>query len=68
MNFGIVKDHGHTYKFYLNHYFVLRTFKYDDGAKFCGCVAINTEPLCVELCNFVQCHIFVNYLTSAINE
>jgi hypothetical protein len=22
MNFGIVKDHGHTYKVYLNHYFV----------------------------------------------
>jgi hypothetical protein len=22
MNFGIVEDHGHTYKFYLNHYFV----------------------------------------------
>jgi hypothetical protein len=22
MNFGIIRDHGHTYKFYLNHYFV----------------------------------------------
>jgi hypothetical protein len=22
MNFGIVRDHGHTYVFYLNHYFV----------------------------------------------
>jgi hypothetical protein len=21
-NFGIVRDHGHTYKFYFNHYFV----------------------------------------------
>jgi hypothetical protein len=29
---------------------------------------INAEQLCVELCNFVQCHIFVNYLTFAVNE
>jgi hypothetical protein len=28
---------------------------------------INAEQLCVELCNFVQCHIFVNYLTFAVN-
>jgi hypothetical protein len=42
--------------------------KYDDGAKFLGYVGINAEHLCVEFCNFVQCHIFVNYLTSAINE
>jgi hypothetical protein len=41
-------------------------FKYD-GAKFWGYVGINAEPLCVEFCNFVQ-YIFVNYLTSAINE
>jgi hypothetical protein len=26
MNFGIVRDHGHTYKFYLNYYFVWRSF------------------------------------------
>jgi hypothetical protein len=26
MNFGIVRDHEHTYKFYLNHYFVWRSF------------------------------------------
>jgi hypothetical protein len=43
-------------------------FKYDNGAKFLGYVGINTEPLCVEFCNFVQWNIFVNYLTSAINE
>jgi hypothetical protein len=43
-------------------------FKYDDGAKFWGYVGIKDEPLCVEFCNFVQCHIFVNYLTSTINE
>jgi hypothetical protein len=43
-------------------------FKYDDGAKFWGYVVINAEPLCVEFCNFVQCHFFVNYLTSATSE
>jgi hypothetical protein len=43
-------------------------FKYGDGSKFWGYVGINAEPLCVELCNFVHWHIFVNYLTSAINE
>jgi hypothetical protein len=67
MNIGIVRDHGHTYKFYLNHYFDA-VFKYGDGVKFLGYVGINAEPLCVEFCNFVQCHIFVNYLTFAVNE
>jgi hypothetical protein len=43
-------------------------FKYGYGAKFWGCVGINAEPLCVEFCNFVQCHIAVNYLTFAVNE
>jgi hypothetical protein len=43
-------------------------FKYGDGAKFWGYVVINAEQLCVEFCNFVQCHIFLNYLTFAINE
>jgi hypothetical protein len=43
-------------------------FKYGDGAKFWGYFGINAEPLFVEFCDFVQCYIFVNYLTSAINE
>jgi hypothetical protein len=43
-------------------------FKYGDGAKFGVYVWINAERLCVEFCNFVQCHIFVNYLTFAVNE
>jgi hypothetical protein len=43
-------------------------FKNGGGAKFWGCVGINAEQLCVEFCNFVQCHIFVNYLTFAVNE
>jgi hypothetical protein len=43
-------------------------FKYGDGEKFWGYVVINAEQLCLEFCNFVQCHIFVNYLTFAVNE
>jgi hypothetical protein len=43
-------------------------FKYGDGAKFLGYVVINAKQLCVEFCNFVQCHMFVNNSTSAINE
>jgi hypothetical protein len=39
-------------------------FKYGDGAKFWSYVVINAEQLCVDLCNFVQCHILVNYLLS----
>jgi hypothetical protein len=42
--------------------------KYGDDAKFWGYVGLNAEQLCVEFCNFVQYHIFVNYLTFAINE
>jgi hypothetical protein len=42
--------------------------KYDDGAKFWGYVVINAEELCVEFCNFVQYHIFVNYLIFAVQE
>jgi hypothetical protein len=37
-------------------------FLYGDGAKFLD-VRTNAEQLCVELCNFVQCHIFIKYLT-----
>jgi hypothetical protein len=29
---------------------------------FCGVGGTNAEPLCVELCNLVECCIFVNYL------
>jgi hypothetical protein len=43
-------------------------FKHGYGAKFWGNVGINAEPLCVVFCNFVQCHIFVNYLIFAVNE
>jgi hypothetical protein len=39
-----------------------KAFKYGSGARCWGYVAINTEPLCVEFCNFVECHSFVNYI------
>jgi hypothetical protein len=68
MNFGIVKDNGHSYQFYLNHYFVWRSFKYGDGVKSWGYIVINAEQLCVVFCNFVQYHIFVKYLTFAVIE
>jgi hypothetical protein len=30
--------------------------------KFLGYVGTHAEPLCVEFCNFMQCHIFVNFV------
>jgi hypothetical protein len=54
MNFVAVKDHGHTYKFYLNHYFVGLNFKCVDGANFLGYFGVNAEPLCVEFCNVIS--------------
>jgi hypothetical protein len=38
-------------------------FKYDKRARFSCNVGANAESLFVEFCNFVQCRIFVNYLT-----
>jgi hypothetical protein len=37
------------------------TFEYGGGSKFWGYVWSNAELLCVEVCNFVQCNIFVSY-------
>jgi hypothetical protein len=37
--------------------------KYDDATKFWDYVETNNEPLCVEFCNSVQCHISVNDYT-----
>jgi hypothetical protein len=39
------------------------TVNYGDGSECWGYAGTNAEPLCAEFCNFVQCHIFVNYLT-----
>jgi hypothetical protein len=32
--FGTVKNHGHAYKFYLNHWLFDEAFKYSDGVNF----------------------------------
>jgi hypothetical protein len=31
--FGTMKDHGHAYKFYMNHYFFDAAFEYGSGLK-----------------------------------
>jgi hypothetical protein len=61
---GMVWDCGRN-KFYLYYYLFEEAFKYGDGATFWGYVGTNAELLCVEFCNFVQCHILVDYLTSS---
>jgi hypothetical protein len=33
-------------------------FKCGDGAKFWDYVGTNVEPLCMEFCKSVQCHVF----------
>jgi hypothetical protein len=42
-------------------------FKYGDGAKYWCYVGTNTEPPCVEVFNFVQCCILMNYLTFCLS-
>jgi hypothetical protein len=37
--------------------------EYGSGLKFSSYVGSNAEPLCVEFCNFMQCHTFVNNLS-----
>jgi hypothetical protein len=54
MKFYTVKDHEHTYKFYLNLFFFDGTFEYGGISKFGGYVGTNDELLCVEFCNFGQ--------------
>jgi hypothetical protein len=54
---GAVKDYGQTYNFYLYY----DTIKYGNDVTFLGYFGTNAELLCIELCNFMQCHIFVNY-------
>jgi hypothetical protein len=38
-----------------------------DGAKFWRYVGTHAESLCLEFCNFVHCHILVNYLTVCLS-
>jgi hypothetical protein len=58
MTSGAVKDHKHTYKFYLNHSLtnllnmtMVRNFEVTMG---------QTLNHCVELCDYMQCHISVS--------
>jgi hypothetical protein len=37
------------------------TIEYGNGEMFWDYVGTNTEALCVEFCNYVRCHNFVNY-------
>jgi hypothetical protein len=57
-----VTYHGHTSFIWI---IILsdEALKHGDDAKCWGYVGTNTEPLCLEFRNFVQCHVFVNYLT-----
>jgi hypothetical protein len=41
--------------------------KCGDSAKFWCYVRTNTEPLCVEFCNSLQCRIFVNHVSSCLS-
>jgi hypothetical protein len=43
-------------------------FKCDDGDKFCGYVETNTEVICVELYNSVQCHVFFTLINLLLNK
>jgi hypothetical protein len=44
-----------------------KAFKYGGGVKCWGYVGTNAEPLCVQLCNFVEYYILVNYLTFCLS-
>jgi hypothetical protein len=46
----------------------MESFKYSDGVKLRGYVGTNAEKLCVEFCNFVQCHIFLPYFPQNEDE
>jgi hypothetical protein len=56
MKSDTVKDHGHTYKFFLFD----KGFTYNDGKKYWGYAGTN-DTLNAEFYNFVQCHTFVNF-------
>jgi hypothetical protein len=63
MKFDTTKEHRDSYKFW-NIILLDETFKYVDDAKFLGYVGKNADPLSVQFCNFVQCPVFVNSVTS----
>jgi hypothetical protein len=57
-----MEDYVHTCRFLIIT-LLDGAFEYSNGGKLLGYVGTNAEPLSVEFCNFVQCHIFVNCLT-----
>jgi hypothetical protein len=59
MTFGTMKDHVHTSFTWIFNWFD-ESFKCHNGAKCWGYVGTNSEPLCAEVCNFLQC-IFLTY-------
>jgi hypothetical protein len=65
IKFGTVKDKdiGLPTSFIWINVLFHKAFKCGDGTKFWGYVRTNAEPLYVEFCNFVQCHVLVYYVT-----
>jgi hypothetical protein len=62
--FHTVKDHGHTYKFHLKHYFLWQSFwkwRWYEILRLCCCK--RWSALYVEFCNFAQFVTFVKYLS-----
>jgi hypothetical protein len=61
MKFRTVKHEGHNHKIYLNYF--TKLFEFGDDTEFWVYVGTNAEPLRVEVCDFVQHHSIVNYVT-----
>jgi hypothetical protein len=57
--FCAVRDHGHTHKFCL--IIVFFTEHLNMGVVRHFEVGTNAESVCVEFCDFVRCHTFVNF-------
>jgi hypothetical protein len=60
INFFRLKDCSYNYKFYSNHYFLWASFWIWRYFVIWGYIGTNGELICVEFCNFVQCHVFVS--------
>jgi hypothetical protein len=62
MSFDTVKYNEYIYTFYWSYFLFGKSFKYGEVVNFWGNVDTNSETLCVEFCNLVQCHIIVKHL------
>jgi hypothetical protein len=58
-----LKDCSYNYKFHFNHYFLWESFWIWRYFEIWGYIGTNGELICVEFCNFVQCHVFVSCLS-----